>query len=104
MIDHLFHLHDCLAEKARTLDKVVEVLGGTMNLGFLEDEFDMIELLIIKAFGGNERHYKHIHSTELFYNYRCYSEEYHKEELVDYIKLTIKEDWQEEVECHFIQG
>jgi hypothetical protein len=104
MIGTLFHLYDCLAEKERTLDKVVQVLGGDMNSGFLHDELDTLELLIVKWYGGNKGHYTHIASTELFYNYRTYVGENHKTELVDYIQLTIKENWIDEVECHFIRA
>lgn len=104
MIEQLFNLLDGLAERERTIEQVLETLGGDGNRGFLLDEIDMVELMIVKAYGGNDGHYKHIDSTELFYNYEHYEGEEHKTELIDYIKLTIENDWTDEVKHTFIRA
>jgi hypothetical protein len=104
MVEHLFKLLDQIVSKESSLENVVQALGAEMNSGFLQDEIEQVERLIVLAFGGNEGHFKHISSTDLFYKYNAYEEDEHKKELVDYIKLTISEDFTDEIEIRFIRG
>lgn len=65
----------------------------------------MIELMIVQSMGGNEGHYAHIDSTELFYDYENYKHhEGNKAELISYIEETIENDWQDEVKTTFIRA
>ena len=96
MAQHLFVLLDSLAERQKTLNNVLEILGGeeNENHGFLSEQIKMVELMIVKAFGGNEGHYEHISSTPYFYNYEYYKHhEGNKAELIGYIGETIENDW-----------
>ncbi|MCT1389892.1 hypothetical protein M4D76_16470 [Peribacillus frigoritolerans] len=96
MLGHLFALLDSLAERQQKLNNVVEILGGEENHGFLSEQIKMVELMIVKAFGGNEGHYEHISSTPYFYNYEYYKHhEGNKAELIGYIEETIENDWTE---------
>lgn len=104
MIEELFNLLDSLIDKQLTINNILDILGGDENESFLLSEIEKIELLIVKAFGGNEGHYTHVSSTDLFYNYEYYDVESYKKELIDYIKLTIENDWTDEVNITFING
>lgn len=98
MTEQLFDLLDSLAERQRTLNNVLEVLGGEENdfYGFLEKQIKMVELMIVKSYGGNEGHYEHISSTPYFYNYESYPEmKGNKVDLTGYIQDTIENDWTE---------
>lgn len=100
MVEELFELFDSLVERQLIIDNILEKLGGHLNEDFLFNEVQKVELLIVKALGGNEGHYAHIDSTELFYAYkRCDKADAadEKNELIDYIKLTIENDWTENV-------
>ncbi|MEB1806022.1 MAG: hypothetical protein LPK26_01765 [Bacillaceae bacterium] len=104
MVEELFELLDSLIEKQSTVNNILETLGGSENDSFLRDEIQKTELLIVKAFGGNEGHYTHIDSTDMFYNYEYYEIAGTKGGLIDYIKLTIENDWTEEVSMIIING
>jgi hypothetical protein len=103
MVEELFALLDALVEKEEKTDNIVELLGGTGNDGYLLDEMRMVQTLIVKAFGGNEEHCNHLFSTDLFYEYRDNRSEENKKELIDYIELTIENDWTEEVGSSIIR-
>lgn len=104
LIYNLFSLLDGLAEKETGINNVIEFLGGDGNRGFLLDQIEQVERMIVTAYGGDEGHYRHINSTELFYNYVTYDGEEHYEELIEYIKLTIENDWTDEVEHTLIRA
>lgn len=100
MVEELFELFDSLVERQRIIDNILKKLGGHLNEDFLFDEVQKVELLIVKALGGNEGHYAHIDSTELFYTYKNCDKAVaadEKNELIDYIKLTIENGWTEDV-------
>lgn len=101
MIEELFRLLDSLMERQFTINNVLEILGGEEDNNFLDEEVKKIELLIVKAFGGNEGHFTHIDSTDLFYHYKYEARAGAKEELIDYIKLTIENNWTDEVSINF---
>lgn len=96
-IQSLFELLDELADKQLGLNVIIKALGADENHGMLDEAIGQVELMIVKAFGGTEEHYRHIEGTELFYNYKWYDGEELKEELVDYIKRTIENNWTNEV-------
>ncbi|WP_100012302.1 hypothetical protein [Lentibacillus sediminis] len=96
-IQPLFNLLDELVYKQLDLNRVTEVLGADENHYLLNEAIVQVELLIVKAYGGNEEHYRHISSTELFHNYEWYAGEEHRKELVEYIKLTVENNWTNEV-------
>lgn len=97
MVEKLFNLLDSLVEKERIIKNILDKLGGEQNRGFLDDEIEQLEYLIVKAIGGNEGHYNHINSIDLFYKYEYCDISDAKEELIEYIKLTIENDWTEDV-------
>jgi hypothetical protein len=102
MTEELFELLDSLTERQIKLNDVLEVLGATVDESFLTEQIKMIELMIVKSMGGNEGHYAHISSTDLFYNYEYYKHhEGNKAELIGYIEDTIENNWQEEVQVTF---
>jgi len=82
----------------------LETLGGAEDNNFLNEEITKIEFLSVKAFGGNEGHFTHIESTDLFYNYEYREIPEAKEELIEYIKSTIENDWTHEVGMIFVRG
>jgi hypothetical protein len=91
----LFNLLDSLIRKQVKLDAIIEVLGGTPDLDFLNEDIKKVELMIVEAFGGNVGHYRHIVFTSKFDNYRLNEE--NREELMDYIGLTIENNWTEKI-------
>lgn len=101
MVEELFRLLDSLMERQFTINKVLEAFGGTEDNDFLNDEVKKIEFLIVKGLGGNEGHFTHIDSTDLFYHYEYEARAGAKEELIDYIKLTIENNWTDEVGITF---
>src|SRR5213080_4357086 len=102
MTEQLFNLLDSLMEKQVKLNDVLEVLGGIVDEYFLMEQIKMIELMIVKSMGGNEGHYNHIDTTELFYNYENHKQhEGNKAELIAFIEETIENDWQDEVQVTF---
>ncbi|KKK37531.1 hypothetical protein WQ57_13925 [Mesobacillus campisalis] len=96
-IEDLFTLLDELVDNQLALNDVIKVLGGDENQGMLDEAITQVEMMIVKAFGGHEGHYRHISGTDLFYNYEWYEGEEHKTELVDYIKRTVENDWTNEI-------
>lgn len=88
MVEELFRLLDDLLEKEKAIEAVIKVFGGDGNWGFLTDQIHYLEKMIVRAYGGNEDHYKHISSTELFWEYQ--DKQIPRSELVDYIELTIE--------------
>lgn len=105
MTEQLFDLLDSLMEIQLKINDVLEVLGGEENQSFLSKQISMVELMIVKSFGGNEGHFEHINSTELFYNYEYYKHhEGNKAELIAYIEKTIKNDWTDEVTMTIVRG
>jgi hypothetical protein len=102
MTEQLFNLLDSLMEKQFKINDVLDILGGTVDEYFLTKEIKMIELMIVKSMGGNEGHYNHIDTTELFYNFEnSKNDEGNKAELIAYIEETIENDWQDEEEVTF---
>lgn len=90
MVEELFDLYDSLIQKCTIITRVIWDLSGDDN-GFLSRELLDLELLIVKALGGNEDHHKHIFTTDLFYDYKYDNDnEISRQELIDYIKKTIE--------------
>lgn len=98
MSEQLFLLLDSLVDRENEIKGILEVLGGEENAGFLNAEIVMAERMIVQAYGGNDGHYAHVASSNLFCNYESRKTDEAKKELIDYIKLTIDNDWTDEVE------
>ncbi|PGP20958.1 hypothetical protein COA01_15575 [Bacillus cereus] len=97
LIQSLFELLDELANKQIGLNVIIKALGADENHGMLDEAIEQVELMIVKAFGGTEEHYRHIEGTELFYNYKWHEGENLKKDLVDYIERTIENNWTNEI-------
>ncbi|WOI40126.1 hypothetical protein [Bacillus altitudinis] len=103
-IESLFRLLDELVDKQLALNGVIKVLGADENHGMLDEAIKQIEMMIVKAFGGNEGHYRHISGTDLFYNYEWYEDEDYKKNLVNYIKRTVENDWTNEIAMTIVRA
>lgn len=64
---------------------------------FLGEAIKKVELAIVKSMGGNKGHYAHISSTDKFYDYEWKDYANAKQELLEYIALTIENNWTNEV-------
>jgi hypothetical protein len=92
MIDDFFELLEALYKKEEQIHNVlINLLGGKPDSDFLGNEKEMIKKSIVKAFGGNEKHYEHVAIGDAFDWYENHGRtEQDKKDLIENIVYVIE--------------
>lgn len=99
------HLADLLVkahQKDEQFVKALSSLGAEIDSGILEEIKDNLELPLVLALGGTEKHYDLLSNGELFYYFR--SGKISKQELLENIQHAITNNQTENIQTTFIRA
>ncbi|MED3852115.1 hypothetical protein P4607_12185 [Priestia megaterium] len=90
MVEKLLNLLDDLEAKDHQILDAIHALNVESD-GFLTEESEQVERLIVYVLGGNDKHFEYIQDSGVFMDYA--NKETSRSELISTIRQAIENDW-----------